>query len=83
MEGAHVSNMVVGEKMIFRFFLLLIGFGLTVMGGISIIAYLNLITAGYTIIYYFQFIIQRIEFHLFIIGFIFIFLSLYIPAGKR
>lgn len=69
--------------MIFRFFLLLVGFGLAVMGGISIIAYLNLVTAGYSFIYYLRFIIARVEFHLFIIGFIMIFLSTYLPLSKK
>ncbi|OIJ10345.1 hypothetical protein BKP35_13565 [Anaerobacillus arseniciselenatis] len=69
--------------MIFRFFILLIGFGLAVTGGVSMIAYLNLITAGYSFVYYLHFISLRIEFHLFLIGFIMIILSIYIPSSKR
>ncbi|MFN7253150.1 MAG: hypothetical protein ACK4M9_20605 [Anaerobacillus sp.] len=69
--------------MIFRFFLLLIGFGLAVTGGISIIAYLNYVTAGYTFIYYLKFIGLRVEFHLFLIGIIMIIVSIYTPFSKR
>ncbi len=69
--------------MIFRFFILLIGFGLAVSGGVSMIAYLNLITAGYSFVYYLQFIALRIEFHLFLVGFIMILLSIYTPSSKR
>jgi hypothetical protein len=73
----------VGQAMIFRFFLLLIGFGLAVSGGISIIAYLNYVTAGYTFIYYLKFIGLRVEFHLFLIGIIMIIVSIYTPFSKR
>jgi hypothetical protein len=73
----------VGQAMIFRFFLLLIGFGLAVSGGISIIAYLNYVTAGYTFIYYLKFIGLRVEFHLFLIGIIMIISSIYTPFSKR
>lgn len=69
--------------MILRFFFLLVGFGLAVMGGISVIAYLNLVTAGYSFIYYLKFIVIRVEFHLFIIGFIMIFLSIYLPRSRQ
>lgn len=69
--------------MIFRFFLLFVGFGLSVIGGISIIAYLNLVTAGYSFIDYLKFIVIRVEFHLFIIGFIMIAVSIYIPISRK
>ncbi|RXI98251.1 hypothetical protein DS745_18115 [Anaerobacillus alkaliphilus] len=69
--------------MIFRLFLLLVGFGFAVSGGISMIAYLNYVTAGYTFLYYLKFISYRVEFHLFLIGFILIVISIYIPASKR
>jgi len=72
-----------GQAMIFRFFLLFIGFGLAVIGGISIIAYLNLVTAGYSFIDYLKFIVIRVEFHLFIIGFIMIAVSIYVPFSRK
>jgi hypothetical protein len=73
----------VGQAMIFRFFILLIGFGLAVTGGVSMIAYLNYVTAGYTFLYYLKFIGLRVEFHLFLIGFIMIVVSIYTPFTRR
>lgn len=74
---------LVGQAMIFRFFTLLIGFGLAVSGGVSIIAYLNYITAGYTFVYYLKFIALRVEFHLFLVGFLMIVISIYTPFSRR
>lgn len=74
---------LVGQAMIFRFFILLIGFGLAVAGGVSLIAYLNLITAGYSFIYYLKFIGLRIEFHLLLVGILMIFLSIYSPFTRK
>ncbi|MCD8502594.1 MAG: hypothetical protein LRY71_14185 [Bacillaceae bacterium] len=54
--------------MIFRFCLLLIGFGLAVVGGISLLAYLNLFAAGYNLLYYLKFILHTLEFYFFLIG---------------
>ena len=47
--------------MLFRVFLFLIGFGLTTIGFMYIIAYLNLISIGYNFLEYVNFIIRRIE----------------------
>lgn len=69
--------------MIFRFFFLLIGFSLAVYGGVSIVAYLNYVAAGYTLNYFVKFITYRIEFHLFLIGFLVIVISIYVPSSKR
>ena len=44
-----------------RLFILLIGFGLTVIGFVYIISYLNLLTLGYNFLEYVKFIISRIE----------------------
>ena len=44
-----------------RFILFLIGFGLTVIGFVYIISYLNLLTLGYNFLEYVKFIISRIE----------------------
>lgn len=65
--------------MIFRFFILLIGFGLSVAGGISLLAYLNLLAAGFTFIYYLQFILHRIEFYFFLAGLLIVIISIYYP----
>lgn len=44
-----------------RIFFFLIGFGLTVIGLIYTISYLNLLTIGYNFLEYVKFIIRRIE----------------------
>ena len=44
-----------------KIFLFLIGFGLSVIGFVYIISYLNLLTIGYNFLYYVNFIIRRIE----------------------
>ncbi|OZM58743.1 hypothetical protein CIB95_01380 [Lottiidibacillus patelloidae] len=60
-----------------RFFLLLLGFGLACIGGISIIAYLNLITTGLTFTEYLIFISYKIECYFFPVGVILIWFSIY------
>jgi len=44
-----------------RFFLFLLGFGLTTIGSVYIICYLNLFSIGYNFFQYVNFIIRRIE----------------------
>ena len=60
-----------------RIFLFLVGFGLTTIGLVYIISYLNLITIGYNFIEYVNFIIRRIECIYAILGITLIILSLY------
>ena len=47
--------------MLLRFFLFLLGFGLTTIGSVYIICYLNLFSFGYNFLQYVNFIIRRIE----------------------
>lgn len=47
--------------MFFRFFSFLLGFGLTTIGCVYIICYLNLFSIGYNFFEYVNFIIRRIE----------------------
>ena len=47
--------------MLTRLFFFLIGFGLTILGFVYIISYLNLLTLGYNFFDYVKFIIRRIE----------------------
>ena len=47
--------------MLTRVFFFLIGFGLTILGFMYIISYLNLLTLGYNFLDYVNFIIRRIE----------------------
>lgn len=63
-------------------FLLLVGFGLSVSGGITIIAYLNLIVAGHGLVNFIFFIFKRPETYLFLIGLLIMWLSIYFPASK-
>ncbi|WP_117170880.1 hypothetical protein [Paraliobacillus sediminis] len=65
----------------FYLLLFLIGFGLAVAGGVTIILYINLIPAGLTWIDYFMFIQTRAECYLFLLGIIMI--TLAIPKLPR
>ena len=68
--------------MIFRIFLFLIGFGLTTIGFMYIVAYLNLISIGYNFFEYVNFIIRRIECINAIIGILLMIMSVTI-GGKN
>ena len=68
--------------MIFRVFLFLIGFGLTTIGLMYVIVYLNLISIGYNFLEYVNFIIRRTECWNTIIGLILMVLAVYI-GGKN
>jgi hypothetical protein len=70
------------NPMIFRLFVLAIGFGLAVSGGISTIAYLNMITAGHGVDEYLVFISRRVECYLLPAGIGIIWLSIYWPNGN-
>lgn len=58
-------------------FLFLIGFGLAVSGGVSIIAYLNLLPAGLPWLEYFLFISGRLECYFLPIGLIIMIIVIY------
>ncbi|HZG61485.1 MAG TPA: hypothetical protein VEY68_13600 [Anoxybacillus sp.] len=66
-----------------RVFVYLIGFGFSIIGGVTSIAYLNIITDGKGIIDYFYFISKKAECYLFPIGFFLIWLSLYFPSNQE
>lgn len=68
--------------MFIRFFLFLLGFGLTTIGFVYIICYLNLLTIGYNFIDFVNFIIRRIECLNSILGIIIMYLSINI-GGKH
>lgn len=67
--------------MLFRIFLFLIGFGLTTIGFVYIISYLNLLSIGYNFLEYVNFIIRRFECLNAPIGIIIMIISIYI-GGK-
>ena len=66
-----------------RIFVFLIGFGLTVIGFVYMISYLNLLSLGYNFLEYVQFIFRRLECMYSVIGILIIVLDLYIPGGKH
>jgi hypothetical protein len=66
--------------MLFRALLLLVGFTLTVSGGVSTIAYLNLLATGYDIFDYIFYITKRIECYLLVVGILIIWFSIYFPS---
>lgn len=68
--------------MLIRFFFFLIGFGLTVIGSVYILVYLNLLTIGYNFLEYVNFIIRRFECLIFIFGVIIMYISIMLPGGK-
>ena len=68
--------------MLIRIFIFLIGFGLTIIGSMYIISYLNLITIGYNFLEYVNFISRRFECLITIVGIIIMFLTIYI-GGKN
>ncbi|MDF0729113.1 hypothetical protein PY093_21140 [Cytobacillus sp. S13-E01] len=68
--------------MIFRMFVFLFGFGLAIIGGISAIAYLNLLTTGHGITEYFLFISRRLECYMLPLGIFLLWTSIYYPSKK-
>ncbi len=68
--------------MFLRVFIFLVGFGLTVIGLVFTILYMNLMTIGYSFSEYVNFIIRRPETIYGIIGFIILNLSIFIKGGK-
>jgi len=69
--------------MLVRVFLFLTGFGLTVIGSIYIICYLNLLTIGYNFWEYVNFISRQLECLYFILGLILMLSTLFISGGEK
>lgn len=59
-----------------RLFFLILGFALAVTGGVTLVAFLNLLTAGYGFSMYMSFVVKRIEFYLFLVGIAIILISI-------
>lgn len=75
----HIVNWTsqgVGEEMGY-ILLFLIGFGLAIIGGVSLIFYLNLLPVGLSWLDYFTFISGRIECYFFPIGLLFMWITLF------
>ena len=60
-----------------RMFFFLLGFGFMVIGFTYIITYLNLLSMGYGLVDYFEFIISRVECWFSIVGFLLVFLTIF------
>lgn len=69
--------------MIARIIFFLIGFGLSIIGFVFIISYLNLITIGYTLKEYVHFISSNIECLIGPIGLLITSLAIFLPGGKK
>jgi len=69
--------------MLVRVFLFLTGFGLTVIGCVYIISYLNLLTIGYNFLEYVNFISRQLECLYFILGIVIMSLTIFISGGKK
>lgn len=67
--------------MISRIFFFLIGFGFSTIGFAFMISYLNIITFGYSLLEYVNYISKRPECILGIIGLIIITITIFIPGG--
>ena len=64
-----------------KFFFFLVGFGLTLIGCIYIIIYLNLTTLGYNFLEYVNFIIRKPECMIVILGFVL--MAINIPKEEK
>ena len=69
--------------MIARIIFFLIGFGISVIGFVFIISYLNLMTIGYNFWEYVKFISSSIECLIGPIGLIIIFMTIFLTGGKK
>ena len=66
-----------------RLFIFLLGFGLSVIGFVYIISYLNLMALGYNFEEYAHFIVSKAECLIGRIGLLIIFLVIFIPGGEK
>lgn len=66
-----------------RIFFFLVGFGLTVIGFVYTISYLNLLALGYNFFDYVHFISGRIECIYAVIGIVIVSLAIFLPGGKK
>lgn len=69
--------------MLIRIFFFLIGFGLTIIGFVYIISYLNLLTIGYNFLEYVNFIIRRFECLCALFGIIIMTLAINVAGRKK
>ncbi|GLY11296.1 hypothetical protein [Bacillus badius] len=68
--------------MALRLVAFLIGFGWSILGGVSCIMYLNLLTAGFSIGEYVQFVSERVECYLLAAGIFMMTVAIYFPTRQ-
>jgi hypothetical protein len=69
--------------MLMRIFFFLIGFGLSIIGFVYIISYLNLLTIGYNFLEYVNFISRRFECLCALFGIIMMSLAINVAGRKK
>lgn len=69
--------------MLVRYFFFLLGFGLTIVGCMYIIIYLNLLSIGYNFWQYVKFISSRLECLNAVLGIIIMVLAIIMSGGKK
>ena len=69
--------------MVVKVFFFLLGFGLTIVGFMYIIIYLNLMSIGYNFLEYVKFISSRLECLNAVIGIIIMTLTIILSGGKK
>lgn len=69
--------------MLMRIFFFLIGFGLSIIGFVYIISYLNLLTIGYNFLEYVNFISRRFEYLCALFGIIMMSLAINVAGRKK
>ena len=69
--------------MLMRIFVFLIGFGLSIIGFVYIISYLNLLTIGYNFLEYVNFISRRFECLCALFGIIMMSLAINVAGRKK
>ncbi|EZH66989.1 hypothetical protein DH09_03345 [Bacillaceae bacterium JMAK1] len=69
--------------MLFRICMAILGISIATIGGVGMVAYLNLIVSGYSLHEFWDFIIRRPELYFLIGGLLLAFISLYRRAGRK
>ena len=70
-------------KSMLRIILFLVGFGLSIIGFVYIIAYLNYLSIGYSFTNYLKFIMTRIECLVAVVGIVFINIAIFMKGNKN
>lgn len=66
-----------------RIILFLTGFGLTIIGFVYIIFFMNYFTIGYNFSEYVNFIIRQFECYYVLVGFFLMIITIFLPGGNK